>query len=117
MMAGFEGRSAISARRGSSLRSCLPGGPVRQPAERCSARLLVALVGFYVGLTTTMYGHLGEVTGEVTGVPQSFRFVLGANRIWFAAGLMSGPGCGLVSGFLGARLRTVWLTLLLGLLL
>lgn len=73
----------------------------------------VALAGFYAGLTATMYGHLGETSGVV----QSFVFVLEANRIWFAAGLMSGPMCGTVSGFLGARLRSVWLVAALGVLL
>lgn len=43
--------------------------------------------------------------------------MLGANRIWFAAGLVSGPVCGTVSGFLGSRLRTAWLASALGVLL
>lgn len=74
---------------------------------------IVALLGFYIGFTATMYGHLGEIHGVV----HSFEGVLGANRIWFAAGLMSGPVCGAISGFLGARLGTDWLAAALGALL
>lgn len=88
------------------------GSAARGAALGASATL-VAVAGFYVGLTVTMYGHLGETRGLV----HSFEFVLGANRIWFAAGLVSGPVCGAVSGFLGSRLRTAWLATALGVLL
>lgn len=88
------------------------GSAVRGAVFGTSATF-VALTGFYLGLTATMYGHLGEVRGVV----QSVEFVFEANRIWFAAGLMSGPVCGTVSGFLGARLRTAWLAAALGVLL
>jgi hypothetical protein len=88
------------------------GSAVRGALLGTSATL-VALAGFYASLTATMYGHLGETHGVV----QSFVFVLEANRIWFAAGLMSGPVCGTVSGFFGARLRTAWLAAVLGVLL
>lgn len=88
------------------------GSAVRGAVLGTSATF-VALAGFYIGLTATMYGHLGETRGVV----QSFVFVLEANRIWFAAGLMSGPVCGSVSGFLGARHRTAWLVAALGVLL
>ena len=74
---------------------------------------IVALVGFYIGFTATMYGHLGEIHGVV----HSFEGVLQANQIWFTAGLMSGPVCGAISGFLGARLGTDWLAAALGVLL
>lgn len=74
---------------------------------------LVALVGFYVGLTATMYGHLGATHGLV----ESFVFILMANRVWFAAGLMSGPVCGTIAGFLGSRLSTTWLGVALGALM
>lgn len=64
-----------------------------------TATTLTALVGFYVGLTISMYGHLGDVHGVV----RSFAFVLAANRIWFAAGLVSGPVCGALGAKLGAQ--------------
>jgi hypothetical protein len=75
-----------------------------------TAATLVALVGFYVGLTTTMYGHLGDIHGLVA----SFAFVLSANQVWFAAGLISGPVCGGIAGFLGTRIATTWLPVALG---
>jgi hypothetical protein len=77
------------------------------------ATTLVALVGFYVGLTMSMYGHLGEVRGVVA----SFDYVLAANRIWFAAGLVSGPVCGAVAAALGARRGPHWLLALSGVLM
>ncbi len=75
-----------------------------------TAATLVALVGFYVGLTATMYGHLGEIHGLVA----SFAFVLRANQVWFAAGLISGPVCGSIAGCLGTRIATTWLPVALG---
>lgn len=74
---------------------------------------LVALLGFYLTLTATMVGHLGEVHGFVS----SFTFVLEANRVWFAAGLFSGPVCGTLAGVLGSRLATTWLIVGLGALM
>jgi MYXO-CTERM domain-containing protein len=74
---------------------------------------LVALVGFYITLTATMYGHLGAIHGFVA----SFTFVLRANQVWFAAGLFSGPVCGTLAGFLGSRLATTWLAVGLGALM
>lgn len=74
---------------------------------------LVALVGFYIGLTATMYGHLGTTHGLIS----SFSLVLSANRIWFAAGLLSGPLGGALAGYLGARRRPAWLGVLLGALM
>jgi hypothetical protein len=74
---------------------------------------LVALVGFYVGLTATMYGHLGAIHGLMA----SFAFVLRANGVWFAAGLMSGPVCGTIAGSLGSRLAATWLAVALGALM
>ena len=88
-------------------------GSAARGAVLGTSATLVALAGFYIGLTATMYGHLGGTRGLV----HSFDFVLGANRIWFAAGLVSGPVCGTVSGFLGSRLRTVYLAGALGVLL
>ena len=78
-----------------------------------TATTLVALIGFYVSLTAMMYGHLGGIHGLV----QSFDFVISANRVWFAAGLMSGPVCGAVAGLLGARISTAWLVAALGALM
>ena len=88
------------------------GSPIRGAVLGSSATF-VALLGFYVGLTVAMYGHLGETRGIV----QSFEFVLEANRIWFAAGLISGPVCGAASGYFAGRLRTAWLVAALGTLL
>lgn len=88
-------------------------GSAARGAVLGTSATLVALAGFYIGLTATMYGHLGETRGLV----HSFEFVLGANQIWFAGGLVSGPVCGTVSGFLGSRLRTAWLASALGVLL
>jgi hypothetical protein len=47
----------------------------------------------------------------------SFVFVLQANQIWFEAGLMSGPVCGTIAGFLGRRLSPTWLAVALGALM
>ena len=87
------------------------GSAVRGAVLGTSATV-VALVGFYVGLTAVMYGHLGATHGII----RSFEFVLRANRIWFAAGLMSGPLCGAVAGTLGVRLSPAWLVAVLGVL-
>jgi hypothetical protein len=74
---------------------------------------LVALVGFYITLTATMYGHLGAIHG----LAASFAFVLSANRVWFAAGSISGPVCGTIAGFLGTRHAPTWLGVTLGALM
>jgi hypothetical protein len=78
-----------------------------------TAATLTALVGFYVGLTISMYGHLGDVHGVV----RSFAYVLVANRIWFAAGLVSGPLCGALAATLGARWGLHWLLAMSGALM
>jgi hypothetical protein len=77
------------------------------------ATTLTALVGFYVGLTISMYGHLGDVHGVV----RSFAYVLAANRIWFAAGLVSGPLCGALGAELGLRRGLHWLLGISGVLM
>lgn len=74
---------------------------------------LVALVGFYVGLTMTMYGHLGEIHGPL----HSLGYVLAANRIWLAAGFVSGPVCGVLAAVLGARRGPHWLLAVSGVLM
>jgi hypothetical protein len=94
----------------------IPGwysGSALRGAVLGTAATLVALVGFYVALTATMFGHLGEVHGVLT----SFTFVLTANRIWFAAGLLSGPVCGAVAGLLGRRFSGRWLAAAVGALM
>jgi hypothetical protein len=74
---------------------------------------IVALVGFYITLTATMYGHLGAIHGFVP----SLTFVLRANQVWFVAGLFSGPLCGTLAGLLGRRLARSWLAMGLGALM
>lgn len=94
----------------------IPGwfsGSALRGAAVGTAATLVALVGFYIALAATMYGHLGAVHGLV----HSFTFVLTANRVWFAAGLMSGPVCGSVAGLLGRRLPSSWLAVAVGALM
>lgn len=88
-------------------------GSALRGAALGTAATLVALVGFYITLTATMYGHLGAIHGLVA----SFTFVLTANRVWFAAGLMSGPVCGTIAGFLGSRLPRTWLVVVIGALM
>jgi hypothetical protein len=74
------------------------------------AATMTALAGFYVGLTATMVGHLGAAHGPLA----SYGVVLLANRIWFVAGLASGPLCGAFAGRAGGRLRADWLLLTIG---
>jgi hypothetical protein len=75
---------------------------------------LAALLGFYVAMTLEMTGHLGNVDGNFFHL---LRYVVTANRVWFAAGLISGPTCGAVSGALGARRNALWLGLVIGALM
>lgn len=94
----------------------IPGwfsGSALRGAALGTAATLVALVGFYLALTATMYGHLGAIHGPVA----SFTFVLTANRIWFAAGLLSGPVCGTIAGLLGGRFPGTWLAVAIGALM
>lgn len=88
-------------------------GSTLRGAAHGTAATLVALIGFYVGLTAMMYGHLGGIHGPI----HSLDFVMSANRVWFAAGLMSGPICGSIAGLLGTRLQTTWLVVALGVLM
>lgn len=66
---------------------------------------MLALVGFYLGLTAEMYGHLGNVHGLLA----SLRTVNAANKIWYEAGLVSGPLCGLLAALLRRRMGAAWL--------
>lgn len=78
-----------------------------------TATTLLALLGFYVALTGAMLGHLGNTHGVLA----SFELVLRSNRIWFVAGIISGPVCGALAGHLGARARSAWLGVLIGALM
>lgn len=75
------------------------------------AATVAALLGFYVAMTVEMTGHLGNVDGDFLHL---LRYVMTANRIWFAAGLVSGPVCGAVSAALGSRRSVWWLGVVVG---
>ena len=60
---------------------------------------LTALLGYYVGMTSMAFSHLG-----FTDPKDAFEFMVHANRIWFVAGLVSGPAMGAMGGHLGSRL-------------
>ncbi|HWU32733.1 MAG TPA: hypothetical protein VN108_07660, partial [Marmoricola sp.] len=51
------------------------------------------------------------------GFTHSLTAVMLANRIWFVAGMLSGPACGAIAGYFGTRLAHTWLALALGLLM
>ena len=94
----------------------LPGwssGSALRGAAVGTVATLVGLVGFYIALTASMYGHLGAIDG----LGHSFTVVLMSNRVWFAAGLLSGPVCGSIAGFLGSRLARTWLAVAVGALM
>lgn len=74
---------------------------------------LVGLVGFYCGMFVYVHDHLGLSTGLL----HRWVFVVEANKVWFLAGLVSGPAVGAVAGFLGERARGFWLGILSGFLL
>lgn len=78
-----------------------------------TATTMAALLGYYLALTAEMFGHLGNTHGFT----HSLTVVVLANKIWFIAGLMSGPVCGAIAGYFGARLEYTWLALGLGLLM
>lgn len=65
----------------------------------------VALAGFYATLTVVLAGRLGG-----GGYPHELAVEVGANRIYFLAGLVTGPLCGAAGARLGRRHPdTVWL--------
>lgn len=85
------------------------------PALRCRTALrgalmgfastLVALAGFYAALTVVLAGHLGG-----GGYPSELLVEVGANRIYFLAGLLTGPLLGAAGAWLGRRhAESVWL--------
>lgn len=78
------------------------------------AATLAGLFGYYVAMTLGMRGHLGSIDGDFLHL---LRYVMTANRIWFAAGVVSGPVCGAVSGAVGARCRAWWLGIAAGALM
>ncbi|TWP36928.1 hypothetical protein [Leekyejoonella antrihumi] len=55
-----------------------------------AAATLAALAGFYVAMALFMSGRSG-IDLRLLGL---LREVVVANRVWFAAGLLSGPFCG-----------------------
>jgi hypothetical protein len=66
---------------------------------------LVALVGFYAALTAVLAGHLGG-----HGFLAELRVEAEANRIYFLAGVVSGPVFGAVGAWVGRRHpQSVWL--------
>jgi hypothetical protein len=62
------------------------------------ASTLVALVGFYAALTVVLAGHLGG-----GGYLSELSVELHANRVYFAAGVMSGPLFGALGALIGRR--------------
>jgi len=88
---------------GSAMRGALQG----------TLTTFVALLGFYISLTASMYGHLGNIHGLLP----SFERVINTNLIWFAAGLISGPVCGALAAIMGARLQQTWLGITIGALM
>ncbi|BBH16756.1 hypothetical protein Back2_10430 [Nocardioides baekrokdamisoli] len=76
---------------------------------------VLALVTFYVGLTITMLGHLGNENGQP--FMHLVWFVTKANKVWFEAGLVSGPLFGAFGGLLGKTRRRGILVAVVALLL
>jgi hypothetical protein len=66
---------------------------------------LIALTGFYAALTVVLAGHLGG-----GGFLHEFVYEAHANRIYFVAGLLSGPVFGAAGAWVGShRPRAFWL--------
>jgi hypothetical protein len=63
---------------------------------------LVALAGFYATLTIVLAGHLGG-----GGYAAEFLVESHANRIYFLAGVLTGPLFGVIGAWAGARGRSV----------
>ena len=66
-----------------------------------TAATLAGLLGFYVAVTVVLHGHLGGAEGW----GDELVYVVSANRLWFGAGLLSGPVMGAVGGLLGPGRR------------
>lgn len=96
----------------------LPGWRARSALKGAAvgvAATVVALVGFYVALTFTMRGHLGNENGR--SLLHLIWFVTTSNKIWFEAGLVSGPVFGAIGGWLGRTGRRKSLVMLAAALL
>lgn len=70
----------------------------------------LALLGFYLALTVAMLGHLGSQNGQP--LLRLVWFVAKANKVWFEAGIISGPLVGAVGGILSKVRRRGLLTAL-----
>ena len=78
------------------------------PALRCRTLIggaamgltstVLALVGFYAALTVVLAGHLGG-----GGFFAEFTVEARANRVYFLAGIVTGPICGAAGAWLGRR--------------
>lgn len=62
------------------------------------ASTMVALLGFYAALTLALAGHLGG-----GGYLREFPVEVGANRIYFLGGLVTGPLLGAAGAWMGRR--------------
>jgi Family of unknown function (DUF6518) len=62
------------------------------------ASTMAALVGFYAALALVLAGHLGG-----GGHIREFAVEAGANRIYFLAGLVTGPLLGAIGAWMGRR--------------
>lgn len=80
-----------------------------------TATTLAGLLGFYAAVTVVLHGHLGGASGW----PGEYRYIVAANRVWFAAGLLSGPVAGAIGGLVGraARRGARWLAMACGLVM
>jgi hypothetical protein len=63
------------------------------------ASTLVALLGFYLAVTIIQHGQLPLAQGHL----EEFLLEISFNRMWFFAGLLSGPVCGALGGWLAQR--------------
>jgi Family of unknown function (DUF6518) len=67
---------------------------------------VVALLGFYSSLTIVLSGHLGG-----GGFAREFVVETAANRVYFIAGLITGPLFGALGAWIGRRHpRATWIT-------
>lgn len=83
----------------------LRAGSVLRGAAVGLVATVVALTGFYVALTFVLAGHLGG-----GGFPAELGVEVVANRVYFAAGLVSGPLLGAAGAWVGRRHgRGAWL--------
>ncbi len=64
---------------------------------------MAALAGFYAALTVVLAGDLGG-GGQV----REFLVEAGSNRIYFLAGMVTGPLLGVIGAWVGNRHHSVW---------